>query len=35
MENEKDDSVKEWFTLKNGKIMINIKQRDGVDDDGW
>ena len=32
--NEYDDSVKEWFFLKNCNIMVKIKDRDGVDDEG-
>ena len=30
---EYDDSVKKWFPLKNGNIMVKIKRRDGVDDE--
>ena len=34
MKNEYDDSVIEWFPLKNGNIMVKIKAKEGVDDEG-
>ena len=34
MRNEDDESVIEWFPLKNGKIMVKIKDKEGVDDGG-
>ena len=32
MRNEYDESVIEWFPLKNGNIMVKIKDKEGVDD---
>ena len=34
MKNEHDDFVVEWLPLKNGKIIIKTKDREGVDDGG-
>ena len=34
MKNEYDESVIEWFPLKNGNIMVKIKDKEGVDDEG-
>ena len=34
MKNEYNDSVKEWFLLRNGNTMMKIKDRDGVDHEG-
>ena len=34
MKNEYDDSVIEWFPLKNGNIIVKIKDKEGVDDEG-
>ena len=34
MKNEHDDFVVEWLPLKNGKIMVKTKDREGVDDGG-
>ena len=34
MKNEHDESVIEWFPLKNGNIMVRIKDKEGVDDEG-
>ena len=34
MRNEYDESVNKWFPLKNGNIMVNIKDKEGVDDGG-
>ena len=34
MKNEYDDSVVEWFPLKNGNNMVKIKDKEGVDDEG-
>ena len=34
MRNEYDDSVKECFPLKNGNIMIKIKDKEAIDDGG-
>ena len=34
MRNEYDGSVIEWFPLKNGNIMVKIKDKVGVDDEG-
>ena len=34
MKNDDDDSVKEWFPLKNGNIMVKTKDKEGVDDEG-
>ena len=34
MKNKYDDSVIELFPLKNGNIMVKIKEKEGVDDDG-
>ena len=34
MKNENDDSLIEWFPLKNGNIMVKIKDKEGVDDEG-
>ena len=33
MKNEYDDSVVEWFPLKNANIMVKIKDIEGVDDE--
>ena len=33
MKNEYDESVIEWFPLKNGNIMVKIKEKEGVDDE--
>ena len=33
-ENEYEESVIEWFPLKNGNIMVKIKDKEGVDDEG-
>ena len=33
MIHEYDDSVIEWFPLKNGIIMVKIKDKEGVDDE--
>ena len=32
METEYDNRVKEYFPLKNGVYMVNVKDHDGVDD---
>ena len=34
MKNEYDDSVIEWFPHKNGNILVKIKDKEGVDDEG-
>ena len=34
MKNEYDDSVIEWFPLKNGNIMVKTKDKEDVDDEG-
>ena len=34
MKNEYDESVVEWFPLKNGNIMVILKDKEGVDDEG-
>ena len=34
MKNENDESVIEWFPLKNGNIVVKIKDQEGVDDEG-
>ena len=34
MQNENDESVIELFPLKNGNIMVKIKDKEGVDDEG-
>ena len=34
MKNEYDESVIEWFPLKNGNNMVKIKDKEGVDDEG-
>ena len=34
MKNEHDDFVVEWLPLKNGKLMVKTKDREGVDDGG-
>ena len=34
MKNEYDDSVIEWFPLMNGNIMVKIKDKEGVVDEG-
>ena len=34
MKNEYDDSVIEWFPLKNGNTMVKKKEKEGVDDEG-
>ena len=34
MKNEYDDVVVEWLPLKNGKIMVKTKDREGVHDGG-
>ena len=31
MKNKYDESVKEWFILKNGNIMGKIEDNEGVD----
>ena len=33
MKNEYDESGIEWFPLKNGNIMVKIKDKEGVDDE--
>ena len=33
MKDEYDDSVIKWFPLKNGSIMVKIKDKEGVDDE--
>ena len=33
MNKEYDESVVEWFPLKNGNIMVIIKDKEGVDDE--
>ena len=33
MKNEYDESVIEWFHLKNGNFMVKVKDREGVDDE--
>ena len=32
---EIDDQVKEWFPLENGKILVKINYRNGVDGNGF
>ena len=34
MKNEYDESVIERFPLRNGNIMVKIKDKEGVDDEG-
>ena len=34
MKTEYDDRVKEYIPLKNGNYLVNIKDHDGVDDNG-
>ena len=34
MKKEYDESVIEWFPLKNGNIMVKTKDKEGVDDEG-
>ena len=34
MKTEYDDRVKEYIHLKNGKYLVNVKDHDGVDDNG-
>ena len=34
MQYEYNESVIEWFLLKNGNIMVKIKDKEGVDDEG-
>ena len=35
MKNEYDDSYEyEWFPLRNGNIMVKIKDKEGLDDGG-
>ena len=34
MKNECDDSVIEWFPLKNVNIMVKLKDKEGVDNEG-
>ena len=34
METEYDDRVKEYIPLKNGNYLVNVKDHDGVDDNG-
>ena len=34
MKSECDDSVKEWFPLKNVNIIVKIRDKDGADDEG-
>ena len=34
MKKECDESVKERFPLKNGIIMVKLKDKEGVDDEG-
>ena len=31
MKNEYDESVIEWFSLRNGKFMVKIKDKENVD----
>ena len=33
MKNEYDESGIEWFPLRNGNIMVKIKDKEGVDDE--
>ena len=34
LKNEHEDSVIEWFPLKNGNIMVKIKDKECVNDEG-
>ena len=34
MKNEYDESLIEWFSLKNGNIMVKIEDKESVDDGG-
>ena len=34
MKNEYDESVIEWFALKDGNIIVKIRDKEGVDDEG-
>ena len=35
MKNEYDENVAEWFPLKYGNIIVQLKDHDGVDDNGY
>ena len=35
MKTQYDDQVSEWFLLKNGKIVVTLKDHEGVDDNGY